>query len=127
MTGTPQESDNDKWWSFILTFGKIPRDEMGLIHIVEERKKCNLINFSIHPASPLCSLVSLFLLVTCISCSITAYEISFSSPKESIYIQCARYIVEVFFILRILGNFHLAYYDPETTILIVKVKMISLR
>ena len=27
---------NNQWWSFLCTFGRIPRDEMGLIHIHQE-------------------------------------------------------------------------------------------
>lgn len=35
-TETDEYEKNGKWWSFMLTFGRIPRDEMGLVHVFQE-------------------------------------------------------------------------------------------
>ncbi|ODN04676.1 Cyclic nucleotide-gated channel rod photoreceptor subunit alpha, partial [Orchesella cincta] len=118
----------DKWWSVFVTFGRRARDEMGLVHIYQELGQVNIFNFIIHPASSVCSWVSFCLLLTAMSCSVTAYEIAFytESAITSATLPALRYTLECFFVVRILGNFHLGYYD-ETANLIVDVRTISRR
>ncbi|CAL8096398.1 unnamed protein product [Orchesella dallaii] len=118
----------DKWWSVFVTFGRRARDEMGLVHIYQEFEQANIFNFIIHPASSVCSWVSFCLLLTALSCSINAYEIAFYSESAitSAFLPVLRYTLEIFFIVRFFGNFHLGYYD-ETATLIVDVRRISMR
>ena len=91
------------------------------------------------------------LLVTAISCSLTSYEISFTSSDEGenwsilviryltgvqdnhcIYVsfvvdlRLLTFVSEVFFIIRLIGNFHLGFYD-DSGVLITDVKVISKR
>lgn len=47
-------------------------------------------------------------------------------PSESIPLMVMRYMLELFFVIRIIGNFHLGYYD-ETATLITDVTTISRR
>ncbi len=45
------------------------------------------------------------------SCGLTAYEIAFHTPEESTNLLILRIFVEIFFFIRIFGNFHFGYYD----------------
>ncbi|XP_035714709.1 uncharacterized protein LOC118438473 [Folsomia candida] len=122
---TSHGADTKHWTSYFVSFGKVPRDEMGLIHILQERRKAKWYGIVFHPLSPVCTWVSFYLFVTSLSCGLTAYEIAFHTPTEATNLLTLRICMEIFFVVRIFGNFHLGYYDPYGTVVSDSVKVIK--
>lgn len=83
----------------------------------------------VNPLCPLCSkaiFVLICLLVTSFSCSLATFELAFRVKKENIASSNSQYetrkhyilfglsmIVELFFLIRFIGNFSLGYFDDE--------------
>lgn len=99
---------------------------LNFIFLNHRRKKLTFSNIVIHPLSPICMWVSVYLFLTSVSCGLTAYEIAFHSRSdESWKLLLFRCILEIFFIMRIIGNFNLAYYDEFGIIVSERKKVIK--